>query len=93
VSENYPKHYGNDAACEISMGKTTYISMKGSTEKWFDTLTVSGKKYSGKLTGRVEVKGNVKWSADFFEATKGWKICKAKKPSIKLGLAKQKRKK
>jgi len=22
--------------------------MKGSTEKWFDTLTVSGKKYSGK---------------------------------------------
>merc|ERR1711956_100882 len=85
VSPNYPKHYSNEVACEIQMKKTNYVSLHGSTEKYFDYLTLSGRQYSGSLKGRkVHVKGNAKWNADFFEATRGWKFCKTTKPKLRI---------
>merc|ERR1719510_149066 len=93
VSPNYPKPYSADVKCEISMKKTTHVILKGSSEKYFDYLTVSGKHYSGSLSGKkLAVKGNVKWTADFFEATKGWKFCKGKKPHLKVVQKKKKKK-
>jgi len=85
VSPNYPKPYPAEVMCEISMKNTNMVLFKGSSEKYFDYFTVSGKMYSGKLSGKkVAVKGNIKWTADFFEATKGWKFCKSRKPSLKV---------
>jgi len=85
VSPNYPKPYSAEVMCEISMKNTKYVQFKGSSERYFDYLTVSGKRYSGKLSGKKSaVRGNIKWTADFFEATKGWKVCKARKPRMKV---------
>jgi len=85
VSPNYPKPYSREVACEIKMKKTSYVSLHGSTEKYFDYLTLSGRQYSGKLKGRkVKVKGNAKWTADFFEGTRGWKFCKTTKPKLRV---------
>jgi len=87
VSPNYPKEYSREVACEISMGKTEYVTLEGSSEKYFDYLTLGGKQYSGKLAGKkVKVKGggNAKWTADFWEGTKGWKFCKSKAPAMKV---------
>jgi len=85
VSPNYPKAYPAEVKCEISMKKTKWVNLKGSSEKYFDYLTISGKQYSGKLSGKkLAVRGNLKWTADFFEATKGWKVCKGKKPRMRI---------
>jgi len=85
VSPNYPKRYSSEVTCEISMKNTKWVYFKGSSERYFDYLTVSGKQYSGKLSGKkVAVRGNIKWTADFFEATKGWKVCKGKKPRLNV---------
>jgi hypothetical protein len=85
VSPNYPKPYSSEVKCEISMKNTKWVYLKGSSERYFDYLTISGKQYSGRLSGKkVAVRGNVKWTADFFEATRGWKFCKGKKPRMKL---------
>jgi hypothetical protein len=85
VSPNYPKPYSSEVKCEISMKNTKWVYLKGSSERYFDYLTISGRQYSGRLSGKkVAVRGNVKWTADFFEATKGWKFCKGKKPRMKL---------
>jgi len=91
VSPNYPKRYGREVACEFSMKNTKFVTLSGSTEKWFDPVTVGGKQYSGKLAGRVPVEGGkVKWTADFFEETKGWKICKSRQPKVKIAPKKKK---
>jgi len=85
VSPNYPKPYPREVSCEIQMKKTEYVSLHGSSEKYFDYLTVSGKEYSGKLKGKkVAVKGNAKWTADFYLGTTGWKFCKTTKPKLRI---------
>jgi len=85
VSPNYPKPYSAEVKCEVSMKNTKYVYLKGSSEKYFDYLTISGKQYSGRLSGKkLAAKGTFKWTADFFEATRGWKVCKGKKPRMRL---------
>jgi len=88
VSPNYPKTYNREESCTISMSKKTeYVALEGSTEKYFDYLTLAGKEYSGKLKGqKVKVKGRAtaKWTADFWQGTKGWKFCKVQPPRLKL---------
>jgi len=90
VSPNYPNPYSRDVACEFSLGNTKRVSLHGSTEKWFDYLTIQGKQYSGKLQGMVAAGATAKWTADFFEDTKGWKICKAKPPQMRVNPKKKK---
>jgi len=87
LSPNFPKRHGREEVCEFSMKKTSHVKLHGKTEKWFDYLTLSGKEYSGKLSGKkIALKGNsnIKWTADFYEETTGWKICKSKKPRMKV---------
>jgi len=89
VSPNYGKTYGREIDCvfELKGKKSEFVTLSGSTEKYFDPITVSGKQYSGKLTAKkIPVKGNIKWTADFFEGTKGWKICRSGKPQLKIEL-------
>jgi len=97
VSPNYPKIYGREHKCQISMSKKTeYVTLQGSTEKYFDFLTLAGKQFSGKLKGKkVKVKGKLsaEWTADFFEGTRGWKFCKAQPPRLKIIGRKRKDKK
>merc|ERR1719195_2079985 len=69
------------------MKKTDYVALEGSSEKYFDYLTLGGKQYSGNFKGKkVKVKGltDAKWTADFWEGTKGWKFCKASAPRLKI---------
>jgi len=87
VSPNYGKIYGREIDCvfELKGKKQEFVTLYGSTEKYFDPITVSGKQYSGKLTAKnIPVKGNIKWTADFYEGTKGWKICRTRKPPMKV---------
>jgi len=97
VSPNYPKTYGREQKCQISMSsKTKYVSLQGTTEKYFDFLTLAGKQFSGKLKGKtvkVKRKLTAKWTADFYEGTRGWKFCKAQPPRLKIIGKKRKEKK
>merc|ERR1712079_909356 len=72
--------------------KTKWVKLSGRSEKWFDYLTISGKRYSGMLAGAVKATSTIKWTSDFWLETRtGWKICKSKKPPLKvLESAKQK---
>jgi len=94
VSPNYPKPYPREVSCEIKMKKTKYVSLHGSSEKYFDYLTLSGREYSGKFKGKkVAVKGNAKWTADFYLGTTGWKLCKSRPPKLKILPPKKKKRK
>jgi len=86
VSPHYPGRTPAETSCEIDLGKkTNWVSLHGRSEQWFDYLTISGKKYSGIMSGGVKTTGNIKWTSDFWmETSTGWKICKSKKPSLKI---------
>jgi len=65
--------------------KTKWVNLHGRSEQWFDYLTISGKRYSGILSGGVKTTGNIKWTSDFWLETRtGWKICKSKKPPLRI---------
>jgi len=86
VSPNYPGRTPAETSCEIDLGKKTkFVRLYGKSEQWFDYLTISGKRYSGLLSGDVKASNTIKWTSDFWLETKtGWKICKSKKPPLKV---------
>jgi len=86
VSPNYPGRTKAETSCEIDLGKKTkWVKLYGRSEQWFDYLTISGKRYSGILKGVVKATGHIKWTSDFWlETSTGWKICKSKKPPLKI---------
>jgi len=98
VSPNYPKKYSDDDKCYVKMTKTKAVKTeKFVTEKYFDIVsigrvTMTGahkKKHTIVLPKKVDT---IKWTADFYLAGKGWKICKTKKPSLKVPGSKKKKK-
>lgn len=90
VSTNYPNKYGREESCVIKMTNTRAVKLESfHTENWFDVVSIGNEKLSGKPKMKTIVlaggAATIKWTSDFFESGKGWKICKAKKRMPKLG--------
>jgi len=100
VTPNYPKPYSADHSCLVKMTKTKAVkAAKFVTEKYFDVVAVGRVKMHGAHKTKptfVLAKGvdAIHWTSDFYLEGQGWKLCKTKKPSLKLpGMKKKKRKK
>jgi hypothetical protein len=98
VSPNFPKKYPAEQSCLVKMKKTQAVKTeKFVTEKYFDVVSIGSIKMHGlarkKRTIVLPKKvDSIKWTADFYLAGKGWKLCKTKKPSLKLPGAGKKKK-
>jgi len=99
VSPNYPKKYPAEQSCLVKMKKTPAVkAVKFVTEKYFDVVSIGRLNVHGamKKTRTIVLPkkiDSIKWTADFYLAGKGWKLCKAKKPSLKIPGGKKKKRK
>jgi len=95
-SPNFPGKYTAEESCVLKMGKkTTHVVFERfNTEKWFDYVEIGKARYSGVVKPNKVVKladpKTITWSSDFFEEGKGWTICKAKAPRLKVVMGKKK---
>lgn len=99
VSPNYPKKYSSENSCLVKMKKTAAVKVdKFITEKYFDTVSIGSIKMDGAMKKKRTIVlpkrvDSIKWISDFYLEGQGWKICKTKKPSLKLPGPKKKKKK
>jgi len=90
MSPNYPKKYPREQKCIVKLGRgTSHVGLAHfDTEKWFDYVKIGKAYYSGRIKSRKALKlgspPTITWSADFFEESKGWRICKKKAPKLKV---------
>jgi len=98
VSPNFPKKYPSEQSCLVKMKKTKAVKTeKFVTEKYFDTVSVGRIKMDGAMRKKRTIVlpkrvDSIKWTADFYLAGTGWKLCKTKKPSLKFPGNRKKRK-
>jgi len=99
VSPNYPKKYPAEQSCLVKMKKTPAVkAVKFVTEKYFDVVSIGRLRVHGAMKKARTIVlpkkiDSIKWTADFYLAGKGWKLCKAKKPSLKIPGGKRKKRK
>jgi len=99
VSPNFPKRYPAEQSCLVKMKKTKAVrTEKFVTEKYFDTVSIGGIKMDGAMRKKRTIVlpprvDSIKWTADFYLAGKGWKLCKTKKPSLKFPVNGKKKRK
>ena len=97
MSPNFPGKYTAEETCTVNLGKkTSYVAFERfNTEKWFDYVQIGKVQYHGVIKpGKIVKVAHspvITWSSDFWEEAKGWKICKARAPRLKLGLSEKKR--
>jgi len=90
VSPNYPKQYPAEQSCLVKMKKTKAVKAeKFVTEKYFDVVSIGRIKMDGSLKKKRTVVlpkkvDSIKWTADFYLAGKGWKLCKTKKTKFEI---------
>jgi len=97
MSPNFPGKYTAEEKCTVIVGKkTSHVAFERfNTEKWFDYVQIGKVQYHGVIKpGKIVKVAHspvITWSSDFWEEAKGWKICKARAPRLKLGLSEKKR--
>jgi len=78
VSPFFPSSYRGEEVCIIKAPGTKELRMNTfKTEQFFDFIQIDREQYYGDLSKKkIPMQGNtIVWSSDFFEETKGWKIC------------------
>lgn len=81
ISPFYPSAYRGEEVCIIKAPGTTQLHVDTfKTEKFFDFLQIDKERYWGDLSKKkIPMQGDViVWSSDFFDESKGWKICQHK---------------
>mmetsp|Transcript_2402 Transcript_2402/g.4041 ORF Transcript_2402/g.4041 Transcript_2402/m.4041 type:complete len:1445 (+) Transcript_2402:190-4524(+) len=80
TSPNYPKRYGNDQMCRLSVPKSPTAVKDFQTEQGWDKLFINNIAYSGATRSRrpvnvVPLDGEVLWESDGSVTRKGWHLC------------------